>query len=27
MIEDMLLITEDGVEMLSNLPRNLVSYG
>lgn len=27
MIEDMLLITEDGVEMLSNLPRNLVSRG
>ena len=27
MIEDMLLITEDGVEMLSHLPRNLVSRG
>lgn len=27
MIEDMLLITEDGVEMLSHLPRSLVSRG
>lgn len=27
MIEDMLLITDDGVEMLSHLPRNLVSRG
>lgn len=27
MIEDMLLVTEEGVEMLSHLPRHLVSGG